>query len=254
MNTEINTIITYHHDFPRVNKSFGIDLVIPQHIKTIVGIDGINRATIRTTLERDKKGFAGHAVISSPMLKGITDNLIVPEISFKHGEDNSLMAKLQFGNNSFTQIFSRHPQDRDCESVYFGANYLDVMNHRIHQTYMKAQNPNHVSTVSPIEPALLYFVLKDGSYKTTTSVREVLWEVVRETTNQHVEKMKHSGLIMKRTITFFHKERKQNIDYFVVSALGSFRIFEGENTNFEKESKTGYVLLTNLPKVTTKLP
>lgn len=250
---EIDTLICFHHDLPRVQETFGVDTVFPENVTTLIAIDGTNRSTIKTTLLRNKVGFAGKPVISSMMLKGIKEKPLVPELSIKHGESNRVVASMKVGDNSFTQVFTRFSEDRQCESVFFGASLLEATGHRLHQTYMRTQNPNYLSEVPTIAPALLHFVLKDGSYKTTTSVREVLWEVVRETTNQHVEKMKHSGLILKRTISFFHKERKQSIDYIVVSALGSFRIFEGEHTKFEKETKTGYVLLTNLPKVTTKL-
>jgi len=250
MDKEISTVITYHHDFPRVNKSFGIDLVIPAHVKQLIGIDGINRAVIRTTLDRNKKGFAGKAVISSAMLKGITDNLLVPEISIKHGEDHNVTAKLDLGGVSFTQEFSRFPKDRHCESVFFGGNYLDVMNHRIHHTYQSRNSINVSGDVPLLAPRYIKEMLEKGAYHIASLVRKSTYEVVRETTNQHIEKMKHSGLIVKRTVTFFNKERKEHIEYIVISALGSFRVFEGEHTNFEKETKTGYVLFADPTKPT----
>lgn len=251
---DVSTVICYHHDLPRIQETFGEGVVFPENVTNIVAVDGTNRAVLKTTLLRNKEGFSGKPVISSMMLKGIKEKPLTPELSIKHGESNRVVAKLDFGDVSFTQVFTRFPKDRHCESVFFGGNLLDATNHRLYQTYLHREAVmNNNSLIPVLSPRFVRTMLRQPVFKILGPHREIHYEVVRETTNQHVEKMKDSGLIVKRATVFFNKERKEHIEMIVISALGSFRVFEGEHTNFEKETKTGYVLLTDPVKPTKKL-
>lgn len=254
MNKEVSVLICYHHDLTHVQKTWGVDGVLPKSIHTIVATDGTNRAQIKTDLTRNKTGFSGKPIIASAMLKGIKDKPLVPELSISHGEHQKVVAKMDFGDVSFTQVFTRHAKDRHCESVFFGAVLLQDLGHRLHQTWMYKETPlNHNATIPVLSPLHIRAMLRQPVFKIIGPHRETHYEVVRETTNPHVEKMKDSGLIVKRTTIFFNKERKERIEMYVISATGSFRVFEGENTNFEKETKTGYVLLTDPVKPTKTL-
>lgn len=248
---EVGVVICFHHDLPNVQKTFGIDTVFPESVHTVIATDGTNRAQIKTALTRNKIGFAGKPIIASQMLKGIKTKPLVPELSIKHGDHQRVTAKLDFGDVSFTQVFTRHAKDRHCESVFFGSVLLQDLSHRLHQTWLyKETKVNSNSTIPVLAPWQVRAMLRQPVFKIIGPHREIHYQVVRETTNPHVEKMKDSGLIVKRSVIFFNKERKERIEMYVISATGSFRVFEGEDTNFEKETKTGYVLFADPIKPT----
>jgi len=250
MKDEIGTIIMFHHDLPRANVAYNGDLKkLPDSVHTLIATDSSSRHQFVTHLNRTKKGFEGTPKLKSFHLKGIGDKLVVPSILIPP-EDNRVVLTLDLGGVSFTQIFTRHPADQHCESVFFGGRLLADLSHRIHITYMRNLNRQADVAALVMYPGVLKKIMQQGEIKFNNSQRETKIELVKETTNKHIVRVQDSGLILKRTTTIYNKDRKVYIDYIVVSATGSMRLFEGENTTFEREAKTGYVLLTDLPKVT----
>lgn len=247
---DIKTLIMYHSNIPNAKQMLRDMYANPETVERLVATNGIHNHCITTELHRTKTDYSGKPKIASIYLKGIEGKHLVPTISVPHDVENGVNLTLDLGGVSFTQKFRRKQGYRDFDSVFFEQVLLDDLHHRIMQTYLYRDFGHYSSKADPLlTPSNVKRILEQGFYAISTPHRGVKMELVKETTNANIEKVKDCGLIIKRTVTFFNKERKEDISYYVITATGRVMVFDGEYTTFDTPAKTGYVLLTDPPKV-----
>lgn len=251
MTNKVSTIVMFHNDLPMANKVFlsgETSNIIPESVNTLIALDSNGQETVKTVLDRTKKGFLGKPVISSLLLKGM-DKINTPTIFVPKETEGTVILTYHVGNRSFTQRYSKNAVDSESNSRLFGYNLVNTLLKRVELTYKKFQD-NTVDIGYFLTPYKLNRFLTDGYLNVQNeNGRRTYYRPVTVTTNQHIMKLKGAGLIIKRTKEWYNKERKEHVDYLVISASGLIRIFEGENSTFEKPIETGYVLLADLPKV-----
>lgn len=246
---QIKTYITHHDALPNIKYVF--QEMYADNVETIIATDGVRGHAINTELKRTKTDFSGKPIIGSTFLRGLDIKPLMPTISIPHDLSYAANLTLDFGGVSFTQKFRRREGYKDFDAVFFGAVLLDDTHHRIMQTYLRFQSNNVASAREPLlNPIVIKQVLEKGEYITVFPTRAIKMELVKETTNEHIKKVTNCGLIIKRTATFFNKERKEDISYYVITATGRVMVFEGEHNTFDTPAKTGYVLLSDPIKVT----
>lgn len=246
---QIKTYITHHDALPNIKYVF--QEMYADNIDTIIATDGVRGHAINTELKRTKTDFSGKPIIGSTFLRGLNIKPLMPTISIPHDLSYATNLTLDLGGVSFTQKFRRKEGYKDFDAVFFGAVLLDDTHHRIMQTYLYRDTTHYASKADPLlPPSNIKRILEQGSYTISTPHRGVKMELVKETTNANIEKVKDCGLIIKRTTTFFNKEKKEDISYYVITATGRIMVFDGEHTTFDTPAKTGYVLLSDPIKVT----
>lgn len=247
---EVKTLIMYHGGLPDVKRTIRNMYADPMQIETLVATNGIHNHTLVTDLIRTKTDFRGKPKISSIYLKGIEGKHLMPTISVPHDVENGVDLTLDLGGVSFTHKFRRLSGNPGFDAVFFEHLLLDHTHHRIMQTYFTRNigfNPNSPSPL--LAPTFVKNILEQGEITHRGKGRDVKFELVKETTNDNISKVIGCGLIIKRTVIFFNKERKEDISYYVITATGCVIVFDGEHTTFERPAKTGYVLLTDPIKV-----
>jgi len=248
--TGVAHLVCFHHNLHNVGGFFD-DGKIADSLSVVTATDGIMRIQVTTQLVRNNTGFIGKPRLSSMMLKGITDKLLVPSIIIPN-DNKEILLKMDFGNVSFTQLFKKDNYHSVDRPLLFGHQFLESMKHRVMQTYY-ATNTMIAHGTSPMSPILTPDFVKELLEKEKISIKqgvhkETTYTLVKTTTNDNIKKVINCGLIVRRANVYYNKEKKEDVSYYVITATGRVMVFEGDNTDFENPVKTGYVLLTNPTK------